>query len=264
MEVFQLSSFIYLSIACFAAAFIDAIAGGGGMISLPAFMGAGIPPHIALGTNKVAASFGAFSSFIKFLKAGKIQVDLIKKVFIFTVLGAIAGVKTVLLIESKHLLPLALFLIVVLIVYTLYNKKMGFVNEFEGVTKESLIKGCAMAFGLGFYDGFFGPGAGSFLIFAFIKIFKFDFIHASGNAKALNFGSNIVSVVLFIYYGKVAYFYALPMALIMFLGAQAGSHFAIKKGSKFIKPVFVTVSFAVALKMASQFINFKSLLGMLG
>ena len=85
MDSFSLTSFIYLAIACFSAAFIDAIAGGGGMISLPAFMGVGIPPHIALGTNKMAASFGAFSSFLKFLKSGKVEVELIKKVFIFPV-----------------------------------------------------------------------------------------------------------------------------------------------------------------------------------
>ncbi len=262
MDSFSLTSFIYLAIACFSAAFIDAIAGGGGMISLPAFMGVGIPPHIALGTNKMAASFGAFSSFLKFLKSGKVEVELIKKVFIFTVIGAVVGVKSVLLIDSKYLYPMALTLIILLIGYTLYHKNMGFVNDFQGVNKDSLLKGTIMAFTLGFYDGFFGPGAGSFLIFGFIKIFKFDFIHASGNAKALNFASNIVSVILFAYFGKINYYYALPMAGFMFLGAQAGAHFAIKKGSKFIKPVFLIVSTAVALKMANQFIDFKQFLGM--
>ncbi len=262
MQSFEISSFIYLSLACFAGSFIDAVAGGGGMISLPAFMGVGIPPHIALGTNKVSASFGAFSSFLRFYQAGKIEMELMKKIFIYTIIGAIIGVKSVLLIDSKYLYPMALILIIVLIGYTLYHKNMGNVNDFSGVTKDSLIKGSIMALVLGFYDGFFGPGTGSFLIFAFIKIFKFDFIHASGNAKALNFASNIVSVILFAYFGKVNYYYALPMAGVMYLGAQAGSHFAIKKGSKFIKPIFLIVSTAVAIRMTNQFIDLKGLLGL--
>lgn len=262
MNSFDLSSFIYLAIACFSASFIDAISGGGGMISLPAFMGVGIPPHMALGTNKVAASVGAVSSFSKYWMAGKVEKSLVLKIGGLSFIGAFIGVKSVLLLDAKYLYPLALTLIILTVIYTVLNKKIGFVNEFEGVTKESLFKGYILALVLGFYDGFFGPGTGSFLIFGFIKIFKFDFIHASGNAKALNFASNIASVILFVIYGKVNYYYALPMAFFMFLGAQTGAHFAIMKGSKFIKPVFVTVSIAVALKMASQFINFRGLLGL--
>lgn len=260
MGAFDLNQFIILGVLCFLASFIDAIAGGGGMISLPAFIATGIDPHVAIGTNKVAASFGAYSSFLKFLKAKKVNMELVKKTMLFTVIGAVLGVWTVSKIESKFLLPLIFVLILILIVYTLYNKKIGNVNEFQGLTDKNIQKGRVMALVLGFYDGFLGPGTGSFLIFALIKIFKFDFVNASGNAKALNFGSNIVSVILWVFLGKVAYIYALPMALIMYAGAQTGAHFAIKKGSKFIKFLFVVVSVAVAIKMSTSFINYSRIL----
>lgn len=259
LSTFSLSSFLFLALACFSAAFIDSISGGGGMISLPAYMAAGIPPHIALGTNKVSASFGAISSSLKFMRAGKINMDLIKKVFPFSFFGALLGVKCVLLLDSKYLYPIAFSLLIFTIFYTVYHKNLGNVNDFQSLNKENILKGIIMAFILGFYDGFFGPGTGSFLIFGFIKIFKFDFINASGNAKFLNLASNLASVIAFIIAGKVNYLYALPMAGFMFLGALAGSHFAILRGSKIIKPIFLTISILVALKMSAQFIDYKAI-----
>ncbi|MGL4980789.1 MAG: sulfite exporter TauE/SafE family protein [Fusobacteriaceae bacterium] len=256
---FTLTTFLWLGSACFTAAFIDSIAGGGGLISLPAYMAAGIPPHIALGTNKVAASFSSFSSSLKFWKAGKVNLALMKYLVPFSFIGAIIGVKTVVLIDSKHLYPIALGLLIFTIIYTLYNKNMGNSDDFAGLDNMNIKKGIAMALGLGFYDGFFGPGTGSFLIFLLIRIFKYDFINASGNSKILNLSSNLASVITFILLGKVNYLYALSMAVFMFAGAQFGSQFAILKGSKFIKPIFITVSTIVAIKMASQFIDLTSI-----
>lgn len=109
-----------------------------------------------------------------------------------------------------------------------------------------------MAFIIGFYDGFLGPGTGSFLIFFIIKIFKVDFNSASGNAKILNLSSNLTSILLFIYHGKVNYFYGLPVALIMMLGAVLGTNLAIKKGTKLTKPLFLIVTSFLILKMAKE------------
>ncbi len=252
-------TFISLGTACFIAAFIDSIAGGGGLISLPAYMAVGIPPHIALGTNKVSAMFSSLSSSIKFWRAGKINISILKKLVPFSFLGAIVGVKVVLILEQKYLYPIAFILLILTIFYTIYNKNLGETNSFTGETKDNILSGIIMAFFLGFYDGFFGPGTGSFLIFLLIKIFKFDFINASGNSKILNLGSNLASVGMFIYAGKVNYLYALSMALFMVIGAQVGSKFAIMKGSKFIKPFFLVITIIVALKMATQFIDFSFL-----
>lgn len=245
----SLSSFIFLAISCFVAAFIDSIAGGGGLISLPAFIASGLNPHLALGTNKLAAMFSTIGSATRFAKSGKINWNIVLKLAPFSFIGAVLGVKTVLLIDQKYLYPIAFGLLAFVLIYTFYNKKMGDEDFFTTPTKEAMILGGLMAFSLGFYDGFFGPGTGSFIIFGLIKIFKFDFMRASGNAKILNLASNISSVITFMYFGKIAYFYSISIGLIMIVGATVGAKFAINKGTKFIRPIFLIVTAIVTIKM---------------
>lgn len=251
----HLYDFIFLAISCFVAAFIDAIAGGGGLISLPAFMSVGIDPHIALGTNKLAAFFSCSSSASNFAKSGIINWKVIKRLVPFSFLGAILGVISVVHVNSKFLSPLALILLICVLFYTLKNKNLGKYNNFCEVSKEHLKIGMFFAFILGFYDGFFGPGTGSFIIFALIKIFKFDFVRASGNAKFLNLSSNMSSVISFIFYKKIAYFYAITMGIIMIIGAALGARMAISKGSKFIRPIFLLATTATLAKMIYSLIS---------
>ena len=250
----EIKTFIFLSIACFCAAFLDSVAGGGGLISLPPFLLAGLPPQIALGTNKLAASFSSMSSSLKFIHAKKVNLKLIAILAPFSCIGAIIGVKLALIIDSKYLYPIVLGLLIFTMVYTLMNKKIGGTNEFKGITVKNGAIGSGMATILGCYDGFFGPGTGSFLIFSLIRIFKFDFIHASGTSKILNLCSNLVSVVIFVNAGKVNFFYAFSMAGFMFLGAQVGSRVAISKGTKFIKPIFIGITGIIIIKMVYDFI----------
>lgn len=246
------SSFIFLGIACFFAAFIDAIAGGGGLISLPAFLASGLPAHVALGTNKVAACCSTIASSAKFAQSGKINWALMKKLAGFSFVGAVLGVKTVVMIDSKYLYPIAIVLLLMVLAYTLHNKNLGEENRFEGLTNENVKWGMIMAFALGFYDGFFGPGTGSFLIFALIRIFKIDFTNASGNAKILNLASNVASVIMFVSMGKANFLYAFSMAAIMVVGAIIGAKMAVTKGTKFIKPMFLIVTTIVLSKMIAE------------
>lgn len=125
-------------------------------------------------------------------------------------------------------------------------------DKFKEITKLNLILGILLAFSLGFYDGFFGPGTGSFLIFGLIKIFGFDFVQAAGNGKLLNFTSNITSLVVFAVNRQIDYMIGIPVALAMILGARLGTSLAINKGSKLIKPIFITMSLAVAGKLIIQ------------
>ena len=118
-----------------------------------------------------------------------------------------------------------------------------------------MINGMLFALGIGFYTGFFGPGTGSFLIIGLIHIFGFDFKHATANAKFLNLTSNVTALVIFILNGQVMYLYGIPMAIFMILGAKAGSLMAVKRGSTFIKPVFVVVSFLLVTKMAFDLVG---------
>lgn len=248
----NLETFLFLGIACFFASFIDAIAGGGGLITVPAYLASGLPAHIALGTNKVSSSIGTVASSLKFARSGKVNKELLKKLVPFSFIGAIIGVKTVVLIDSKYLYPIAIILLLIVLVYTLLNKKVGEENNFIGLTDSNIRNGRIMAFTIGFYDGFFGPGTGSFLIFALIKIFKLDFTNASGNSKFLNLTSNLASMFLFIYLGKVNFFYSIPIGIIMIFGANLGAKLAVTKGTSFIKPMFLIVTTIVLIKMVLE------------
>lgn len=233
----------------FLAAFIDSIAGGGGLLTVPALMAAGLPPHLTLGTNKFSASNASLTSTITFLKSNKIQLSLIKYILPFSFFGAALGVTTVLQINEKHLRIIILILLVFVALNTLFNNKIGAKNEFKGVTTKTIIIGCIIGFVVGFYDGFFGPGTGSILLFSFIKFFKFDFTVGTANARILNFTSNITSLALFAYHGRILYSIGIPMALSMILGAFLGTKLAIKHGGKIIKPIFVTMSLAIVVKL---------------
>lgn len=242
-------SLVFLCIAGFLAAFVDSIAGGGGLISVPAFFMAGFPAHFALGTNKFAATTASFTSSMKFAKSGKVNFKVLKYIIPFTFIGAVLGVKTVLLISQDFLYPIVMALILFVGIYSLFSKSIGVENHFNGVTKKNIILGILLGFSIGFYDGFFGPGTGSFLIFGLIHIFKFDFTNASGNAKFLNFVSNVTSLLMFALEGKIRYTYGIPVALFMIVGAQFGTKAALNKGTKLIKPIFVIMSLGVAIKI---------------
>ncbi|WP_138202820.1 TSUP family transporter [Haloimpatiens lingqiaonensis] len=240
---------VFLCVAGFLAAFVDSIAGGGGLISVPAFMLAGLSPTYVLGTNKFSATTASLTSSIKFITSKKVNFKILKFLIPFTLIGAYLGVNTVLSIDEAILNVLVLVLILFIGIYSLFSKSLGLTNNFKGINKKNMSLGILLAFSLGFYDGFFGPGTGSFLIFGFINIFGYDFVNASGNARILNFVSNISSLVLFAIHGRIFYAYAIPVAIFMILGAQFGTKVALKKGSKLIKPIFITMSLAVAGKM---------------
>lgn len=244
-----LPNLIFVCIAGFLGAVVDSIVGGGGLITTPALLAAGLPIHLALGTNKFASSIGTISSSYHYYKSGNMELSLLKYLLPFSFLGSALGVLTVLRIQPDFLRILIIFMVVIIGCYTLFKKNLGLEDNFNGVTKTKIRIGIILAFVIGFYDGFFGPGTGSFLIFGLISIFGFDFKRASANSKLMNFSSNVTALVLFLFNGKVFFYVAIPMAICMAIGARVGSLIAIKKGAKFIKPVFVTVSFTLVVKM---------------
>lgn len=243
---------LFLCLGGFLAAFVDSIAGGGGLISMPVLLMAGLPAHLALGTNKFAGAFGCFSSAYKYSKSGKTNIELLKKLIPFTILGCLLGVKCVLSISENILNILVFLMILIVALYTYLRKDLGKEDKFENLSKENIKKGIIMAFALGFYDGFFGPGTGTFLTFAFIKIYGFDFLHASANTKILNFTSNFTALILFMFSGQILYKVAIFYAISMVLGGYIGAKVAINKGSQLIKPIFLFMAVAVAIKLLYQ------------
>ena len=245
-------SVIFLCIGGFLAAFVDSIAGGGGLISMPVLMAIGVPVHLAIGTNKFAASAGCISSSYRYAKSGKINNNLLKKLVPFTIIGSVLGVRCVLSISEEILNVLVVAMILIVAIYTFISKNLGQEDNFEAVNKKNLRLGMLMALIMGFYDGFFGPGTGTFLTFGFIKIYGYDFLHASANTKILNLTSNITSLLLFMINGQVDYKIAIVFALVMIMGAYVGAKVAIKKGSKMIKPIFLVMALFMVVKLVYQ------------
>ena len=233
--------YIFVAVTGFVAAFIDAAAGGGGMISLPALMLTGISPLQALGTNKMAAVMGACTSFITFVRSGKMDVQLIKKLFPLSLIGSVLGVLAVKQVPSEFLRPLIVVLLIVVVLYSILKKDWDKDTQPGKLTGKMLALSMVAALAMGFYDGFFGPGTGSFILFAFLMV-GFDFIGAAANARALNFASNIAAAVLFSYYGLVDFSYAIPMGLSMIIGAWCGARTALSKGTGYVRPLFIVMT----------------------
>lgn len=233
----------------FTAAIVDSIAGGGGVITLPAYLAFGIPPQMSLGTNKFSGTASSLTSSLNYFRFGKINMSLLKYLIPFSLIGSALGVFTVLRIHQNTLRIVMIILIFFVGIYSLLSRRLGQKDHYKGYTLKTLLSGMFLAFSLGFYDGFFGPGTGSFLIFGLLKIYHFDFLNASGNSKMLNFISNITSLTLFAINGKIIYLYAIPVSIFMIFGAISGSKIAYKKGSRIIKPIFILMSLAVAIKL---------------
>ena len=239
MDDLQIS--IFLAVMGFIAAFIDAVVGGGGLISIPTLMATGLPPIQVLGTNKACSVLGALSSFITFIRSGKVDIDLVKKLCPLSLLGSAIGVFLVRMIPSDFLRPLVIVMLIAVAIYSVIRKDWGDTSSYQGMTKKTMILSMLTALCFGIYDGFFGPGTGSFLLFAFLYI-GFDFLRAAANARALNFASNLAAVILFIYLGQVNYSYALPMGLAMIFGAHCGAKMALSKGATYVRPLFIIMT----------------------
>ncbi|MBM7643932.1 putative membrane protein YfcA [Scopulibacillus daqui] len=231
----------FLVLSGFLSAFVDSVVGGGGLISIPALMFAGLPPSTAIATNKLASSMGSLTSTISFMRSGKVNFSLVSKLFPLTAAASFLGAYVVKHISSEILKPLVLFLLIAVAGYTLLKKDWGKVSRYKGMSWRRSILFSFAIFSIGFYDGFFGAGTGSFLLFSFLMI-GFDFVQSAGNAKVLNFASNIAALIMFLHLGVIHFSYGIPMGIAMILGALVGSNFAIKKGVSYVRVLFIAVT----------------------
>lgn len=238
-----------LCAAALTAGMVDAIAGGGGLISLPALLSTGLPPHVALGTNKGQSVFGAFAALVRFWRAGLIRRELAAVTFPLGLVGALLGAGLVLLLRPEVLKPVVLVLLVVVAVFLALRR-----GPPPGVRPEPPLArmralGAVIALLIGVYDGFFGPGTGTFLIIAFSGLLGHGLTRASADAKVVNFATNLAAVALFSWRGLVLWHVALPMALAQFTGAWVGAHFAVRGGDRLVRRVVLVVVVALVLKL---------------
>lgn len=234
----------------FIAGLVDAIAGGGGLISVPAYLVAGLPPHYALGNNKMSSCFGTLVSTLRYFHHGMIDLPVALISAVFALIGSTLGTKTVLAIDPYFLNYLLIILLPLITIFSIINKKLGLHNHSHLISlQKRIILSIFAGLIIGFYDGFFGPGTGSFLILSFTLLMKYDFVVANGNTKVINLASNIAAMITFIIGGKIIYSIGIPAAIFGIAGNLVGSKFVVKKGNKLIKPIFITVFTVLFLKI---------------
>lgn len=236
-----------LALTAFFAGLVDAIAGGGGLVTLPALLAAGLPPHIALGTNKGQAVFGAISSAVSFWRRDAITRSRAPLAFACGLGGSLLGALAQLAIDPKILRPLVLGLLVLAAGIVAWPRKVDPAKHHA--LPHAVLYGALIALGIGFYDGFFGPGTGTLLIVAFVLVFGEPLTRASANAKVVNLASNVAAVLLFAYRGTILWRISLPMAAANAFGAYVGTHLAVRGGDRFVRVVVLVVVCALVAKL---------------
>lgn len=237
----------------FIAGLIDAIAGGGGMLTIPALLTAGLPPHLALGTNKVAATFGSFTASLTFYRKKLFNVKFWRWSIVATAIGAILGAMAVGFLPVELLEKALPVIIVFTAIYTLVAKNTVYQNSDLPTEDKSLkVKQTGQGIILGFYDGVAGPGTGAFWTASSSALYKINILMSLGLARSTNFISNFVSVLMFIYLGYVNFLIGVSMGVFMMLGAWVGANWAIKFGSKYIRPVFIFVVILMSVNLGYQ------------
>lgn len=228
------------------AGFIDAIAGGGGLLTVPALLAAGLPPATALGTNKLQACGGSFAASLYFVQKGAVRLRDFRFCIAMTFIGAAAGAVAVQMMDIESLKVLLPFLVLLIGLYFLFSPNIGT----GGKQRLSYFAfALTAALGIGFYDGVFGPATGSFLTLAFIALLGFNLPQAVAHAKVLNFTSNAASLLFFILGGAVVWQLGLLMMCGQIVGGNLGARVVVGNGKKIIRPLLVAVSFAMVAKM---------------
>jgi len=240
--------------AAFVAGTFDAIAGGGGIITFPALMWAGLPAEIALATNKGQSVFGSFSAMLRFGRSGLLDKPRARRTFPAALVGAAAGALLVAFeVPSDALKPVVLALLLAVAVFLLVRPAT--LVPSGDPPRRPLYAAVTIAAVIGAYDGFFGPGTGTFAILAFVLWLKDRAAQASADAKVLNFASNLASVIVFAFCGWVRWRVALPMAAAQFAGGAFGAHLTVRHGDALVRRVTPWVVGAVAVKVAIDLVR---------
>ncbi|MFY8019757.1 MAG: sulfite exporter TauE/SafE family protein [Bacteroidia bacterium] len=249
---YSLLSLLLLALFAFIAGFIDAVVGGGGLIQLPAlliqFPQTNLPT--LFGTNKIAALSGTIIAAIQYAKKVKFNLALLLIISLCAYLASGAGAKIVSLLDVKMLKPIILVILIVIAIYTIFKKDLGSIQLKQISLKKQMIYGSLIGVVVGFYDGFFGPGTGSFLVLGFVLFLGMDFMHASAYAKIVNCITNLSALVVFINQGNYLLNIAVLMGVSNILGSYLGSRMAIKKGNAFIRNIFIFIVMLMIIRYA--------------
>lgn len=230
-----------------AAGFIDAIAGGGGLLTIPALLFTGMPPVQAIATNKLQACFGSFTATRYFVKQQLVNPKKQWKGILSAAMGAVLGAIAIQLFDSRILIAVLPFALMLIAVYLVLAKDMGITSEKPKFNEHSF--NASFVTGIGFYDGFFGPGTGTFFTLSYCKMQALDLIKATAHAKLMNFTTNIISLFIFIVSDQILWEIGLAMAIGQIIGARLGAATAIKQGTNFIRYMTVAVCIFMSLSL---------------
>ena len=246
-------NFIPFLIICpltFLAGLVDSIAGGGGLISLPAFLLAGLPPHNALATNKLSSSIGTTASTIRYCKHGYFDKMIAIPSILCALIGSACGAHLVLLTSDAVLKKVMLVVLPIVAVCVLTDKKEA-IQDLSFPAWKRMVIVCISAFVIGMYDGFYGPGTGTFLLLALTRLAHMDVRTASGNVKLINLSSNAAAVFTFLFSGHVWFSLGLAGAAFCLAGHYIGSGLVMKNGTKIVRPIILVVLILLFIKVIS-------------
>lgn len=253
MPEINLLTFLIVCPLTFLGGFVDAVAGGGGLISLPAYMIAGLPAHFAIATNKLSSGMGTTVSTYRYAKAGNIPWKKALPCVIMAVIGSATGARLALLVDAELFKRLMLVIIPVTAFYVMRTKSMGSDKEPFGST-ETLIRSSAVALLIGAYDGFYGPGTGTFLILLLSTFARFRLGEANGVSKSINLTTNITSLAVYLLNGKVILMLGLAGGVFGIIGNYIGVSFFNEKGVRAVKPIMIIVLTIFFIRILTEII----------
>lgn len=245
----SIGMFILVCALVFLAGFVDSIGGGGGLISLPSYLFAGIPAHNAIATNKLSSSTGTLVSTFRLVKNKHVDWGLVPGTVICALVGSVIGSNLALLVTDKILKIVLIFVLPVVAFGVLKDKKMETVIPEGFSRKRQYIIMAVCSLGIGIYDGFYGPGTGTFLLLAFTKLGKMDMEKATGNVKVVNLSSNLSALVTFILAGQILWKVGLAASAFSILGHYVGADMVMNNGVKIIKPIVIVVLILLIIKI---------------
>ncbi len=243
----DLLTVLSLFVVAIVAGWVDAIGGGGGLLCVPALLWLGFTPLETLATNKLQASFGSSTAAWNYTRHGLVDVSGQKLAIVLTFFGAVCGTLAVQQLHAALLEKIIPLLLMLFALYFLFAPGISEVGRKQMVSPPvfALTVGC----GVGFYDGFFGPGTGTFFTMGYVALLGYALPQATGNTKLLNFASNVASLLFFVFSGHIVWVVGLVMGLGQMIGSFIGSHMAVRHGVRLIRPVLVAVSLLLSLKL---------------
>jgi len=238
---------LLLFLTGFLAGMVDAVAGGGGLITLPVLLAVGLGPTEALATNKLQGSFGTLSSSLYFVRRNMVNPKEIGFLIACTFVGSALGTLLVRHLNTELLIRVIPVLLIMTALYFWFGPRLR--EQTTGPKTGSSVFALTVGVGVGFYDGFFGPGAGSFFAVGFVALLGFNLVQATAHTKVLNFTSNFASLLVFAFAGYCVWSVGLVMAAGQLIGARVGARLVILKGGRIIRPLIVIVSLLISLKL---------------